>query len=139
MKSEYQKNILTASRCTYLGLAALWWVLNKQHIILSEWDANRINVPMLLYLVIPILALALYVIRPTSSIWAVVITVFTLGYGLHVYKSLQFDINHMGVKTDISTTATQIILYLIIFAVCVAVLFMSGPYVRNKYGTARKI
>lgn len=140
MKIEDKKNnIQIASRCAYLGFAALWWFANKQHFILSEWDAQRINVPMTLYIGIPILAFALYSIRPSPTTWVFVIAVYTTGYGLHVYESLKFDIIHMDVKTDIISTATQMTVYLLVFALCVTVLYMSGPYIRKKYEPARKI
>ena len=139
MNNIYKNYIHVISRCAYLGLAALWWIVNKYQFILSEWDSQRINVPRFLYLGLPVFVLALYCLRPTSKTWSLVITIFTLGYALHVYKSFQFAISHIGVKTDLVSTATQMAEYLLVFALCVTVLYMSGPYIRKKYGMARKI
>jgi len=135
---EFKKYVPLLSRSSYVGLALLWYLLNKDNFVLSAWDATRIHVPISWYLGVPPMVLILYALLPNLITWTLIVITLTIGWGLHAYESLMFDYAHMGVKTDVQTTIIQMIEFLILFAVCIAILYILGPYVRRKYATNKK-
>lgn len=126
------------SRFLYIGVAVLWWIINTNNFILSAGDANRINLPVDLYLGLPIVVLLLYAFLPNLVTWWLTIGILVIGWGLHVYKTIIFAYAHMNVKTDIMTTVIQIGVYLLLICIGLLLLYLGGPYITKKYHTANK-
>ncbi len=112
-------NKILLTRLAYVGLAILWISMNP--------DAERVHIPVLLYVVVPFSVLLMYAIFPIYWIWLLVITTFIIGWSAHMHVSLRFDFAHLGIKTDALFIVFQTFIYLMIFVVCAGVLYLIGP------------
>ncbi len=126
------QDYLILIRVIYVGYAVLWFFLNKNNIIISQWDAQRIGVPIVLYTTIPSVSLLLYAIFPSIAIWIIPVATLILGWSLHVQKIIVFFSAHMNVKTDRIHSIISILFNVFCLAVCIIVLYFSGPYIEKR-------
>ena len=118
-------------RFIYLAFALFWFFLNKNNIVFSQWDAHRIGIPVGWYITAPVLPLLLYAVFPSTIIWLFPVATLVLGWTLHEQKTIDFLRAHMGVKTDMTGAIVLISLHVLVLALCVIVLYATGPYLRK--------
>lgn len=113
------------SRVAYLCIAALWLVLLKKQIVISPWDAVRVNLPPAAYVAVPAAVLIIYAVIPSIKTWVIVIATLSTGWGLHFHRSLRNDFANLDDKSGIVVVFLP---YLAIFLLCVSVLYLLGPF-----------
>lgn len=130
-KNEVKTFMPTLGRLTYVALAGLWFLMNKHNVLLSESDAQRINIPTYLYLWLPAIILLLYSILPKMIIWSFVIVTLLSGWSLHMLESLNFALAN-GAKADISCIFMQMTVYVIALLLAIALLYVVGPFIQKR-------
>jgi len=122
---------LVIIRLAYFGFALLWLFLNEKNVVLSQWDAQRIGIPISWYIAVPIFFLLLYAVFPSTIIWLFPLGTLVIGWTLHEYKTINFLRAHMGVKTDMPVAIVEISSHVLVLVLCVIVLYAAGPYLRK--------
>ncbi len=122
-------------RFVYLCLAILWVYINKNSIILSQWDALRIGVPIFWYTIVPALFLLLYAILPLNKVWILPAATLILGWGMHMQKTIVYCYQGMDVKTDLFNSIIGITIlitvHILYVLACISIMYLTGPYIIN--------
>jgi hypothetical protein len=127
------------TRLSYIGFALLWLFLNKNSVILSEWDAQRLGIPVFWYLSVPALFLLSYAAFPSFITWLLPLTILLLGWFLHVYKSLAYLFFKSEGNADMISILVMALFDVLALAACVFVLYIAGPYLRKRFSMSNCI
>ena len=93
----------------------------------TSWDVRHINIYMATYLWVPVIALLLYACFPRLITWSFVIMIITLGLSINGYSLIVFK------HVSLYETASLITEFLLILALAITFLYLSGPYIQKKY------
>jgi hypothetical protein len=119
-------------RFIYFVFALCWFLLNKNNIFFSQWDASRIGIPVFGYTLVPAFLLLLYATFPLNMIWTLPVVALVLGWALHIRKTIAFNFAHVNVKTDVMGAAGHLFFSVLLLILCVGVLYLSGPYAKKR-------
>ena len=119
-------------RVIYVAYVVLWWYLNKNNIILSQWDTEKIGVPVLWYMMIPTVSLLLYAIFPKMVIWLLPAATLAIGWTLHVKESLAITYAHLHGKVEMVDFVIAGVSLFFVLSVLLTVLYLSGPFINKR-------
>lgn len=128
---ELNRHHLLLVRFIYLGLAILWLFLNENNIIFSKYDALRIGVPVLWYVMLPTIFLLFYAIFPLNQIWILSASILLLGCGMHIQKSISHVLSDFNAKTDMLGFILMTFYDLFFPVLCIVILYLLGPYLKK--------
>jgi hypothetical protein len=114
------RNPIFFTRLAYVGIAMIWLYIAQ--------DAARIHISPFMYAAVSSGILLLYAAFPLFRIWLLVIVILLAGWGLNMYQTLEFQIVHLGLKTDMHDLCIITSINVFILILSASALYLVGPF-----------